>query len=69
MDDNFEHTVAGNLTDEGIRQYLIVRFNCVTKINGERIKELEAVFEDEAKALELMKQGFEQALNQEIEDR
>ena len=39
--DNFERTDAGNLTDEGIRQYLLAKFNRVTKIKDKRIKELE----------------------------
>ena len=39
--DDFERTPAGNLTDEGIRQYLVAKFNRVTKIKDQRIKELE----------------------------
>lgn len=39
--DDFERTEAGNLTDEGIRQYLLAKFNRVTKIKDKRIKDLE----------------------------
>lgn len=41
--DDFERTEAGNLTGEGIRQYLLAKFNRVTKIKDERIKNLEAL--------------------------
>ena len=44
--DDFERTEAGNLTDEGIRQYLLAKFNHVTKIKDKRIEELEEKLED-----------------------